>query len=50
MMAGICNLISRDPNADDRTQLGMTFKQLHELTRIMVCKYLVMEVLGLAYS
>ena len=35
MMAGICELVSRDPNADDRTQLGTTFKHLHELTRIM---------------
>ena len=35
MMAGICELVSRDPNADDRTQLGTTFKHLRELTRIM---------------
>lgn len=34
MMAGICELVSRDPDADDRT-LGATFKNLHELTRIM---------------
>jgi hypothetical protein len=32
MMAGI---LSRDPNADDRTQLDKTFKHLRELTRIM---------------
>jgi hypothetical protein len=35
MMAGICELVSRDPNANDRTQLDTTFKQLRELTRIM---------------
>jgi hypothetical protein len=35
MMTGICELVSRDPNTDDRTQLGTTFKHLHELTRIM---------------
>jgi hypothetical protein len=35
MMAGICELVSRDPNADDRTQLETTFKHLRELTRIM---------------
>jgi hypothetical protein len=35
MMAGICELASRDPDADDRAQLDTTFKQLHELTRIM---------------
>jgi len=35
MMAGICELVSRDPNADDRTQLDTTFKHLRELTRIM---------------
>jgi hypothetical protein len=35
MMAGVCELVSRDPNADDRTQLDTTFKHLRELTRIM---------------
>lgn len=35
MMAGICDLVSRDPDADDRAQLEMTFKRLRELTRIM---------------
>lgn len=35
MMAGICELVSRDPHADDRTQLDTTFKHLRELTRIM---------------
>tara|TARA_R110002096_G_scaffold433641_1_gene652818 strand:- start:43 stop:687 length:645 start_codon:yes stop_codon:yes gene_type:complete len=35
MMAGICELVSRDPDADDRTQLDTTFKHLRELTRIM---------------
>lgn len=35
MMAGICDLVARDPDADDRTQLDITFKHLRELTRIM---------------
>lgn len=35
MMAGICNLVARDPDADDRTQFETTFKHLRELTRIM---------------
>jgi hypothetical protein len=35
MMAGICDLVARDPDADDRTQLDTTFKHLRELTRIM---------------
>ncbi|MGK2952403.1 MAG: hypothetical protein ACSLEZ_08475 [Thiobacillus sp.] len=35
MMAGICELVSRDPDADDRTQLDTTIKHLRELTRIM---------------
>lgn len=35
MMAGICDLVARDPNADDRLQLETTFKHLRELTRIM---------------
>lgn len=35
MMAGICDLMARDPDADDRTQLDTTFKHLRELTRIM---------------
>jgi hypothetical protein len=35
MMAGICELVSRDSHADDRIQLDKTFKHLRELTRIM---------------
>ena len=35
MMAGICDLIDRDPLADDRTQLQATFAHLRELNRIM---------------
>lgn len=35
MMAGICDLPSRAPDAEDPTQLKMMFKQLRELTRIM---------------
>lgn len=35
MMGGICELVERDPNADDRTQLDTTFKHLRELTKIM---------------
>jgi type IV secretory pathway protease TraF len=35
MMAGICELVSGDPHADDRTQLDTTFRHLRELTRIM---------------
>ncbi|RZF60867.1 hypothetical protein EWE75_20880 [Sphingomonas populi] len=35
MMAGICELVLRDPHADDRTQLDTTFRHLRELTRIM---------------
>ena len=35
MMAGICELASRAPDADDPTQLDMMFKNLRELTRIM---------------
>lgn len=35
MMGGICELVSRDPDADDRTKLETTFKHLRELTRIM---------------
>lgn len=35
MMAGICELVSRDAGADDRAQLDTTFKHLRELTRIM---------------
>lgn len=34
MVAGICELVSRDPDADDRT-LDATFKNLRKLTRIM---------------
>ncbi len=35
MMAGICDLVDRDPLADDRTQLQATFAHLRELNRIM---------------
>ncbi len=35
MMAGIVNLVDRDPIADDRTQLETTFRSLRELNRIM---------------
>ena len=35
MMAGICELVSRDPHPDDRSQLDATFKHLRDLTRIM---------------
>ena len=35
MMAGIRDLVARDPDTDNRTQLVTTFKQLRELTRIM---------------
>jgi len=35
MMAGICELVSRDPDADDRAQLDTTFRHLRDLTRIM---------------
>lgn len=35
MMAGICDLVSRSPDAEDRTQLDTTFRHLRELTRIM---------------
>ncbi len=35
MMAGIGELVSRDPHADDRTQLDTNFRHLRELTRIM---------------
>lgn len=35
MMAGICDLVARDSDADDRPQLDTTFKHLRELTRIM---------------
>jgi hypothetical protein len=35
MMAGICELVSRAPDADDRSQLDTTFKHLREMTRIM---------------
>jgi len=35
MMAGIFELVSRDPDSDNRTQLETTFKRLRELTRIM---------------
>lgn len=35
MMGGICELVERDPNADDRSQLDTTFKHLRELTKIM---------------
>ncbi|MCZ0963103.1 hypothetical protein [Paracoccus benzoatiresistens] len=35
MMAGICDLVARDPQADDRTKLETTFKHVRELSRIM---------------
>lgn len=35
MMAGICDLVARDPAADDHKQLETTFDHLRELTRIM---------------
>ena len=35
MIAGICDLVSRDPDGESRTQLETTFKQLRELNRIM---------------
>jgi hypothetical protein len=35
MMAGICDLVTCDPNANDRNELDTSFKHLRELTRIM---------------
>ena len=35
MMAGICELASRDPDVDERAQIETTFERLRELTRIM---------------
>ena len=35
MMAGICELVTREPKPDDRPQLETTFRHLQELTRIM---------------
>jgi hypothetical protein len=35
MMAGICDLVPRAPDADDSGTLETTFKHLHEMTRIM---------------
>jgi hypothetical protein len=35
MMAGIVELVDRDPIAGDRTQLEATFRSLRDLTRIM---------------
>lgn len=35
MMAGICELVMREPKPDDRPQLETTFRHLQELTRIM---------------
>lgn len=35
MMVGICDLVARSADTDDRTQLEITFKHLRELTRIM---------------
>ena len=35
MMAGICDLVDRDPLADDRTQLQTTFTHLRDLNRII---------------
>lgn len=34
-MGGMCDLVSRDPDAGSGTQLETTFKQLRELNRIM---------------
>lgn len=35
MMAGICELVSHAPDADDAAKLDTTFRHLRELTRIM---------------
>ena len=35
MVAGLCDLMARDPNAEDPVELAATSKQLRELTRIM---------------
>jgi hypothetical protein len=35
MMAGICELVSRAPDADDAAQLDTTVRHLRELTRVM---------------
>ena len=35
MMAGICELVSHAPDADDAVKLDTTFRHLRELTRIM---------------
>lgn len=35
MMAGICELFSREPGTEDRAQLAAVAKQLRELSRIM---------------
>jgi len=35
MMAGICDLVARSPDTDDRTEVETTFNHLRELTRIM---------------
>src|SRR3546814_12573932 len=35
MMAGICELVSHAPDADDAAKLGTTFSHLRALTRIM---------------
>ena len=35
MMAGIEELVARDPKSENRTELEATFKHLRELTRIM---------------
>src|SRR3546814_12126329 len=35
MMAGICELVSHAPDADDAAKLGTTFSRSRELTRIM---------------
>ena len=35
MMAGLCELVSRDPHTDERTKLDTTFRHLRELTRTM---------------
>ncbi len=35
IMAGVCDLVARDPHSADRTELDKTFGYMRELTRIM---------------
>jgi hypothetical protein len=35
MMEGLCDLVARDPDADDRTEVEKTFKHLRQATSIM---------------